>query len=264
MWDLRFDASAASNRLEFWLQSISTRVGNAVPIILLGTHRDAAEFQGEEGEALLNSRLEAIASQYSHRFRNIRVVACVSCVTGEGIEPLLDDLVACAMEQPHMGEFLPATYTQLEQEILAMRAAMKATMSPPVIPFVEYEALCWRCHIVSRGAQKVATNFLHDIGTLLYFHDDNANPLCSLGDIVILDPKWLVDMMSKLITTTHNYCRSGIVTHENLQFIWRAPLFPVELHDACLELLHKFNISFPLGNRELIPCLLPEEHPDIR
>jgi hypothetical protein len=264
MWDLRFEGCSSTNRLEFWMQSICTRVGTSAPVILLGTHSDAAEFQGDDGERLLESRLEGVAKQFSTRFANIRVITCISCVTGEGLDALVDDLVSCAIEQPHMGETLPATYSMLENEIVALRTRMKHMRTPPIIPLVEYEALCWRCHIVSPTALQVATHFLHDIGSLLYFRDEHANPLCSLGDIVIIDPKWLIDMMSKLITTTHNYCRSGIVSHENFQFIWRAPYFPIELHDACFELLHKFNISFPLGRKELIPCLLPEERPDVR
>jgi hypothetical protein len=41
-------------------------------------------------------------------------------------------------------------------------------------------------------------------------------------------------------------------------------MFPKELHNTCLNIMRKFGISYEVeGNIDIIPCLLPEDRPDI-
>lgn len=91
----------------------------------------------------------------------------------------------------------------------------------------------------------MATSFLHNLGTLLYFGDDE-----NLRDVIILDPQWLAAIMSTIITTKHNYLGregyEGILQHSMLPFIWRPPTFPDDLHGFFLYLLNKFDIAFTL------------------
>ncbi len=82
---------------------------------------------------------------------------------------------------------------------------------------------------------------------------------------MILDPQWLMDVLSTVVSTKHNYCRyphlscyhlfffqlillhrTGVLPHSALPHIWRAPAFPRELHGFLLSLLERFEITFPI------------------
>lgn len=95
----------------------------------------------------------------------------------------------------------------------------------------------------------MAATFIHKLGSLIYFEDDK---LC---DLVILDPQWLTDLMSTIITTKHNYIGregcEGILRHSVLPFLWRPPVFPEYLHGFILNLLNRFEIAFTLDSNDI-------------
>ena len=111
-----------------------------------------------------------------------------------------------------------------------------------------------------------ASLVLHRLGSLIHFQKDKA-----LNDLVVLNPQWLTDVMASIITTKHQFSRSGVLEHKNIMQIWRDPDFPPSMHDVLLSLLQKFEIMYYLKStrtdsslytgKSLIPCLLPEERP---
>jgi len=111
----------------------------------------------------------------------------------------------------------------------------------------EYKSWAELCLIEDQKELMTATMFLHNLGSLLYFSEDE-----NLSDVIFLDPQWLTDVMSTVITTMHNYLgregQEGILQHSVLPFIWRPPTFPKELHGFMLYLLNKFEITFTLDN----------------
>jgi hypothetical protein len=48
-----------------------------------------------------------------------------------------------------------------------------------------------------------ALQLLHDLGSILFFADDNH-----LNDKVVLDPQWLANLMASLFTTKHSWVRN--------------------------------------------------------
>lgn len=95
-----------------------------------------------------------------------------------------------------------------------------------------------------------------------------------MKDLVIINPQFITDLLSSIITTKHTFVKDGLLTHRSLEHIWRDPVaFPPALHAPFLALLEKFEISFPLeakrkhiqgidfDGRSLIPCLLSRDVP---
>jgi hypothetical protein len=96
-----------------------------------------------------------------------------------------------------------------------------------------------------------------------------------LKEVVILEPQWLMNVMSTVVSTKHNYCRygavishaplythswhsstrlnvrtmcrNGVMAHSALPHIWKAPDFPPEVHPFILSLMERFELSFPVG-----------------
>lgn len=254
VFDLRYDVQQHS-RIEFWLESIKIRCGPKCPVVLVGTHADDKKYKEE---AVLQTQLQDIANEFSGRFPSIKLITAVSSLDGMGIEELKEGILKEAMKQKHMGEILPKPYILLEAKVKEVKKAKHKEGLPPVLEWSDYQDLASKCHIHSQDTLIVATQFLHDLGVVLHFHDETVD------NIVVVDPQWLIDMMSEIITTKHNFCRRGTLRHSDLEQIWKAPRFPKELHKHCLGLMRNFGISYEIdGNVDIIPCLLPTDRPDM-
>jgi len=261
MFVVVFDLQQTYNqqtRVEFWLQSIALHAGRDVPVFLVGTHADSRMFRDDDAIA---ERLNSVALEFTSCSANIRLVTAVSCHLGTGIDELREMLVAEALKLKHMGEQIPSSYLRLEQAVEQIKEEKSRNKEPPMIAWSQYVALAETCRIHTTAALKVATAFLHDLGILLHYSFNDG--ISNLNDIVVVDPQWLIDMMAQIISTKHNFCKNGILKHSLLEQLWKAPLFPVHVHQQCLSLMRMFRISYEVdAETDMIPCLLPEEKPD--
>jgi hypothetical protein len=76
---------------------------------------------------------------------------------------------------------------------------------------------------------------------LLHFPTASA----ALRELVVIDPQFLADVMSGVVTFNHRLVKSGILQHSDLPQIWQK--FPVEVHPSLLELLETFEIAYVVG-----------------
>jgi len=240
------------SRVEFWLQSITTRAKDA-PIIIVGTHLDDVN---RNNAKLLKKKMK---EKYYTRFPNIKSIKLVSCTNGKGITSLRETLEDIVISQPNMGESLPRSYMLLEN--LVKEETKKRVI--PTIPWSEFIQLGSICTITDEAELLRATMFLNQLGSLVYFPKEPG-----LKQFVILDPQWITTMLSSIITTKHSYAKDGILMHKSLKQIWRPPQYPNHLHTHLISLLEKFEISFNVSQdssfengMSLIPSLLSNERP---
>ena len=245
------------SRVEYWLKSIETRAPKA-PVILVGSHLDDKVCTPEYVDDLV----EAMRNKYMQRFPNIQSIIPISCSTKKGINEVRLWLETVVLAQPHMGELIPTSYLELEK----LAQDQGRVLLPPTKTWEEFETMGAICNIKDKERLANASRLLHALGSIVHFEKDK-----SLSDLVILNPQWLVDVMSTVITTKHQFTRNGVLQHVTLPQIWRPPEFPPEVHPVLLHLLEKFEISYylrstgtlgdPYTGRSLIPSLLPEERP---
>eukprot|EP01132_Coremiostelium_polycephalum_P008525 gene8525-10480_t len=260
VWNTCLEEEAS--RVEFWLQSISTRAPNS-PIIIVGTHIDDLE-GGKNSAKILKKRME---DKYMPLFPNIKVIKLVSCTSGKGVTSLRENIEEIACNQPNMGELLPSSYILLENLVKEERR----NRAIPTIPWSDFIKLGKMCTIDDEAELIRAAVFLTQLGSLVYFPKE-----IGLKKIVILDPQWITLMLASIITVKHNYTNSGVILHKNLKHIWKPPHYPVDLHPHLLVLLERFEISFNFSGRSssqelteiidddsqsLIPALLSNDCP---
>ena len=253
------------SRVEYWLKSINARVPDA-PILIVGTHADdpicTKEYQ--------NDVLKALQNKYCSQYPNIFGIHAISCISQDGILSLDDLIQNVVISQPFMGENIPRTFIELENLINVEKLERK----PPVISWDEFTNFGRICNIRDQNHLSAAASWLHNMGTIIYFQKHEG-----LNDIVILDPQWLTDVMSSIITTKHAFVKNGVLQHSTLPQLWRAPEFPPYLHSILLNLLEKFEISYYLRStqdksiedkslqiytgKSLVPSLLPDNRPNI-
>ncbi|KAL6046584.1 Myotubularin-like phosphatase domain [Balamuthia mandrillaris] len=262
-----------NSRVEHWLHSIMARTGGKVPVILVGTHADDEKCTDSYLEEVGND-IETRLLSPSSRFRPlIQQVHFISCTNGRGVARLMEGMAAILERQEGMGRPLPKSYLQLEKELFEKRREM----NPPVLEWKDYVSMAKLCGIDEANEDLLtASEVLHNLGSIVHFTED-----AKLRDILILNPQWLTKVMSSIITTRHTYAsKSGILSHNALQHIWRPPDFPPQVHPFLLSLLNKFEIAYDMEDEEqeakeqeekkkvdvgrgqsLVPSLLPEKRP---
>ena len=66
-----------------------------------------------------------------------------------------------------------------------------------------------------------------------------------------MDPQWLTNVMSSVVTLRHNIVREGKLRHCDLLFIWKPPAFPPSVHPILIKLLTKFDILYPIKGNDI-------------
>ena len=98
------------------------------------------------------------------------------------------------------------------------------------------------CGIESEEAVIEAVSFLHQVGSLVHFHDRAGS---ELSQQVVLDPKYLVDAMSSIVSfVTQGWVRDGLVAISLLHHVWRQ--YSYTEREALLQILQRFEILHPL------------------
>lgn len=256
-----------NSRVEYWLQSIQARAKTA-PIIVLGTHADDPICTTE----YLQDYIAKMHVKYQDRFPNIKKF--LVCDATQDVKQVIITIKEIISLQKHMGEPMPLTYLELEKVIKEETKTRKENSRPPIVTWKKFQKFGVIANISDESTLLRAAKFFHDMGTIVYFDDKKTG----LRDLVILDPQFITDLLSSVITTKHRFVKDGVLLHKDLEHIWRDnSLFPKELHASFLAMMEKFEISLNLDSdararvmdeidpagRSLIPCMLPEEEPDL-
>eukprot|EP01103_Thecamoeba_quadrilineata_P004097 TRINITY_DN1381_c3_g1_i1.p1 TRINITY_DN1381_c3_g1~~TRINITY_DN1381_c3_g1_i1.p1 ORF type:complete len:1903 (+),score=318.22 TRINITY_DN1381_c3_g1_i1:778-5709(+) len=218
------------SRIEYWLQMIQTRAPDC-PIVLAGTHLD-------EAAGNRDSLHRDLWEKYGRRYPNINSIYFVSTQHPRSLEKLKDEIKSIILSLDYMGAPFPSSFIELERLMKGERNRM-----PPLMNWSEYQSLASLCNIEPEEL-KVATKLLHNLGSIFHFDQRSGD----LENMIILNPQWLTNTMSSIITTKHKYVKDGILAHNSLQYIWRPPYYPLEVHSSLLTLLQRFEIIFTLNS----------------
>lgn len=237
VWNARGDVD--QGRLDHWLRKIQVLAPGS-PVLLVATHSD-------ERPADIN--LERFRAAYPQ----IVGLATVSNKTGAGIEALKATIAAEAAKLPLMEQEWPHAWVDVE-------AALMAT-NKPHISGQEFAAVCAGYGVDDPFEQGVLGGYLHDLGKILYYQDDDV--LC---DFVVLKPDWLTGAMARVLddAVTRDQ-RHGVLDHADFPRIWRG--YDRRLYPVFTRMLERFLISYQLeeiapGHRQsMIPLLLPHSPP---
>ena len=204
------------------------------------------------------------------------LVKCTPCVALHGKQVhTLDHLKQIIYEEAEsytirskkvMGRQIPASYHALESHLVQVRKDVFQNKRSPIMHASEFREMLGSLNLtdISTAEEVRAVSlFLHEVGSLLHYDDRKNN----LDDVYILDPHWLCDMMSVMVTVKerNTLIKNGIMERSCLPLLYHGKHFPAEFLDQYLVLLDCFEIALPLDqamNRILIPSMLPNIRPD--
>lgn len=226
--------SEEENRLEYWLKMIEI-LGENSPILIVGNKSD---------EQPLDINRKALLS----KFPNIKGIFEVSCLTGRGIDELRYGIKQTISSLPHIGDRIPKRWFEIK--------AALANLEEDYIAYEDYQVICVEHGLIESTEQSVLIQFLHDLGSVLYF--DNSR----LSDTIIINFRWLTDAIYSIFNSHLIREDQGIISFDSLTKILDCNRYPVNKHRFILDIMQSFEWCYELENEHfLIPNLLSKEIP---
>eukprot|EP01105_Mastigella_eilhardi_P001278 TRINITY_DN1156_c0_g1_i1.p1 TRINITY_DN1156_c0_g1~~TRINITY_DN1156_c0_g1_i1.p1 ORF type:complete len:2213 (+),score=546.42 TRINITY_DN1156_c0_g1_i1:78-6716(+) len=270
----------AQARLEWWLACINCFAEKAPPVFIIGTHRD--KLSKSDWDHVKN----ALSTKMKQQFPNVRGAFAVSCTTGTGINELrilLQQELSCLYRAGHIVQSLPMAFSMLEQLLVDTRKRRR----PPAISASEYARLCAMCGVTDKKQVVQATSILTSLGDFFTVRRA-ASP--ELADFVVVDPQWLVYLISTLpscnkqgasgavtpatlpspdVSPPRHHCDvvfdAAVVPISRITALWKPPFFPESVHRQLLALLFLLQVIIPVEPDDaklvLVPSLLPPRPP---
>ena len=264
VWDVT-EGDAGVADLKPWLNNISIRAPDSC-VIVVGTFLDKVSEEDQQSGKIdeLLSKVEELTKQYRLVVTNITVVELNS--HKKNVARLKDYIYDAAAkykinDQNVMDEMIPSSYHALDNKLSTIHRLVKEGKHEPIMHAAEFQSMVRDLNLVDiqdDDELRTATRFLHEVGALLHYDDRKHN----LDDLYFVDPRWLCDLMSTLVTIQP---RTPILRSKNI-LLFKDKHFPDKYFNQYLTLLSRFEIALPLDKdyiRILIPSMLPEKRPDI-
>ena len=186
------------------------------------------------------------------------------------VKRLWEKVLAVAKELPHMKEDYPIKWLRFEKALQFTVKDGKKWISLEETRLIASKV----CHIEDQGFATLL-NFLHDQRILIHF---DSSPL--LNNMVILDPQWLVDLFTSVITVKpgpyegkerelwRRLQTEGILEYKLLELVWGPLLIPKVIFPSLLKIMEKFSLLCPwpssdasCGKQYLVPSMLMSHPP---
>ena len=222
VWNAR--TGYEQGKLYYWLDTIQARAPES-PVLLVATHIDEREAAIPLAE--LRQKYPQIIGSYA-----------VSNRDRTGIETMRIALAEAAATLPLMGEVWPAAWLDAANAVRA-RAKKERYITP-----AELLTEMGRRRVGQSDAEVLA-QWLHELGEILYFREDEE-----LDDIVILNPQWVTQAISRVLESEEVMNNRGLFTRQHMNDLW-SDIDPA-MRDHFLRLMEKFDLSYrTLENREI-------------
>jgi small GTP-binding protein len=231
-WHARMGFEAG--KLYYWLDTLTALAPDS-PVLLVATHIDERD-------------ADISLAELRHHYPQIIGQCEISSQTGQGFEAFQQTIAQAAANLPLMGEVWPSTWLKAAN---VLRDSTENYITPQALQDIMI------AQGIDGSQQPFLTEWLHDLGDMLYFPDSNE-----LEDIVILKPQWVSEYISKVLESKDVIKRGGILTRAEMKRLWHD--LPSTLREHFLRLMERFDLSYRDEDRaiSLIVERLPQTPPD--
>lgn len=227
------------SKLDYWLDTIQSLAPDA-PVMLVATHIDQRDAKlPYDG---LKKKYPQISGQWS-----------VSNLSDDGLHDLKAAIQKTAADQeklPLMGQSWPNSYIKSAE---AVRAVQEKELTIDNLFEIFHSN-----KVDEQKSQETLARFLHDLGELLWFHDDEE-----LKEIVLLDPEWVDQRVSDVLECQAVIDGHGIFRREHMKQVW--PDVSEPMQERLLRLMEKFDLSYVIPDdredKSLVVERLSEDPP---
>ncbi|MCA9964784.1 MAG: leucine-rich repeat domain-containing protein [Anaerolineales bacterium] len=225
-------------RVEYWLALINSFAPDA-PVLIIINKSD-------------QHRLDINRRGLQQKYPNIKGFVRTSARDGTGMEQLKTEIATLLATMPHVDSPFPASWMQVKQSLVAMQTDRH------YLPYAEYEALCRKSGVAEESSQTTLIRFLHDLGIVLNFNDDDR-----VRDTSVLNPNWVTKGIYAILNSQALQQKHGLLARNEIRDLLPGA-YPRQQQHFLLEMMLKFELAFELSDRQrlLVPDLISKEQPD--
>ena len=270
LWKIT-DGPSGVNGLRPWLDNLAARAPGS-PLLIIATHTDCISREKRESGYIkaMRYKVRELVTLPQYKSLHVTTLTEVSCLTGWGIDDLRADIYRAAEEYQYpkghnvMGEKVPASYIRLDELVHEKRSELARQKAPQILRSQELRSVMRKRgldDIEGDEELQLASEHLHNVGTMLHYPDRASG----LDDLYFIDPRWLCDMMSVVVTVRERnpYVGEGLLSRTDAPQLFKGDRFPVDYFPQYMALLNRFEIAVPLDDETiLIPSMLPLDPPD--
>ena len=239
LYVLTVDARQDNTDLYYWLNIVSLLSDNSPIFIIKNEKQDR---QCEVNERALRGE-----------FKNLETVLATNLANNRGLDTIRDAVQKRIVRLPHVGTPLPKVWVRVRS------ALENYANNCNYITIDKYRGLCRTSQLTELERQNSLSNYLHDLGVILHFHED---PI--LKRYVILKPEWGTAAVYDALDTKEIRENFGRFTRKQLNSIWKKDEYS-NMRDELLQLMKNFKLCYEIPGRPnhyIAPQLLSSEQPD--
>ena len=271
-----FNISKDIDNIDNLIQSILSLRDCKSPILFIGLVKERIN---NKKQFILNT-FQRIMIKYKDRFSSIVSFISISIYKNQksssknkGIKELKLKLIEIAKLKGLIHQKLPSTYVLLMNDLKKKYEEKRINSLPPILSWKEFNEIGKSLHVPESNLTEAA-EFLHRIGSIIYFSDNSDinsirnrsfSDQSSLNDAnkahneysdgyyllkytIFLDPQWLIEAFSCILTLKNFILSNGRLSSSLLATIWLAPKFPLQVHSLLISLFQKFEILYPVAS----------------
>lgn len=232
--------SRRENRIEYWLKSLISRVGQ-VPVFIIINKIDQNPGYAIN-EIFLRQKYPCIIS-----------FCRVSCLTSSGFSELSGLLNNQISKTRDTFIDLPNSWYEIKEEL--------ENFNYDYISYKYFQDICQKRGVNQIDSQNVLSEFFHDIGVILHFKN------LALYNTQILNPDWITGAIYRIINSNKFHIASGRFNLKDVELILSddSSKYPADKIEYIVGVMREFELVFQIEkNLFVIPDLIPIEEPPIQ
>ena len=190
---------------------------------------------------------------YKINFPNILKFIETSCVTGEGINELINNIKSAIEKLPHLNNPIPQSYFSIKNKLLEIKK--------DYISYSEYMEICQDVEPnFKEESMSALVSLLHDLGIVLNFREE-----VELEQTQVLNPEWVTHGVYKIINSPLLFKQKGVISIDKLSGLLDEKRYPRDQHLFLVGLMEKFELCYflPYERRKIfIPNSFSPERPE--
>ncbi|MFZ1397213.1 MAG: COR domain-containing protein [Candidatus Promineifilaceae bacterium] len=225
-------------RVEYWLALINSFAPDAPVLIVIN--------KSDQHHLDINRR------GLQEKYPAINGFIRTSARSGQGIEQLNTEIANLLAKMEHVDTAFPASWMRVKNALVDLQAKRN------YIPYTTYVSGCKKAGINEESSQTTLIRFLHDLGIILNFNDDER-----VRDTSVLNPNWVTQGIYALLNSPKLQKQQGLLPRPQLRGLLPDDVYPSQQRRFLLDMMLKFELAFDLPDRQtlLIPDLISKEQP---
>lgn len=217
-----------THHFDYWIPTIY-QFGGKSPIIIGQTCHDGHSTPWNDiGEYIANENFNVI-KDHSKTYHELNLPK-----GNKGLAQIKKSIISQIVNLPHYKKNVPKSW-------ISVRDLLNKIKAQNCISYIDLKTKITESNVDSFKTKEDiedCISFFHSIGVVLWYQNESQ-----LENWVILNPKWAVDAVYKIIDFKKNI-NNGIILSEDFDVVWKAKIYD-DKHSILKNMLEVFKIAFP-------------------